>query len=266
MRKMKAMRFSARKTGDSTITVFMILVVIGIIGGGIYRGVQYLKYQTNLFMLKNIEVKGNSYIPEKRILKLANIQTDVKLFTVNADTIRQRILTYKYIKSVIVKPTLPATLTIIVQERQPELYLADGKIYFIDQDGLILLKPRTMPMKELPVVAGRRVSQLLKNRQPIYKVLNLMQIIREVDPELVHFISGFFITPKSDVQLQLKPHGVTVILDPQHPYSKLYALAEFLKNPVNFNRLKYMKMIDLRFNNRLVVRFKTSQKGSANRG
>lgn len=251
---------------DGTVTVFMILLIVGAIGFGIQKGVEYLKYDTDLFIVKDVVVKGTTYLPQKRILKLANVQTGIKLFNVREEVIRARLLQNKYIKNVIVKHTLPSTVTIVIQERQPELFLADGTLYFIDAEGLILVKPKSMPMKELPIVSGRHVAELLKNRQPVYDALKLIRRIRTVDEDLVHFISGMIITPDGDIQLEIKPKGTRVILDPVHPYSKLYALAEFIKKPVNFNNLGKIQLIDLRFENRLIIRYKPSVKGPVNRG
>ncbi len=266
MAKSKKTRYRFLPSRDVSVTLFMVLLGVGIVAFGIYKGVDYLKYQTDLFILKNVQVKGNTYIPHKTILKLADVKTGIKLFNVNEEEIRRRLLQNKYIRNVFVKHTLPSTLTIVVQERQPELFLADGSLYFIDREGIILLKPRSMPMKELPIVTGRRVKELLKNRQPVYDALALAQRAREVDPDLLHFISGMVIMPDGEIQLEIKPKGARVILDPVHPYSKLYALAEFIKKPVNFNNLDKIKLIDLRFKNRLIVRYKHTGKGSANRG
>ncbi len=252
----KSLALVGRK--DPTVLIAIVLLVLGAIGYGIATGIHYLKYDTNLFILKKVVVQGNTYLPEKTILKLANVQTGVKLFTVNTETIRENILKNKYVQSVAVKHTLPSTLSIFVQERQPVVYLKDRGLYFVDASGLILKTLPTMPREDLPEIRGFRVKELLNNRQPVFEALELMRHIREVDPDLVYLIKSIEKGEDGQFQLRLRKGDVLVFLDPVHPYSKLYALAEFVKNSRHLNELPRMRWIDLRYENRIIVRYKRS--------
>ncbi len=246
------------KQWDPTILLALGVLLAGMMIYGIMAMVKYLKYDTNLFILKEIVVQGNTYLPEKTILKLAAVQTGVKLFDVDTRTIQKRILQNKYIQNVVVKHTLPATLSIYIQERQPVVYLRDKGLYFVDASGIILKKLPSMSAKDLPEIRGFRVRQLLVNREPVFKALKLMEIIREVDPDLVYLIAAIEKGKQNQLQLRLRRGNVLVYLDPLHPYSKLYALSEFVKNSRILNDLPRMRWIDLRYHDRIYVRFKRS--------
>ncbi len=246
------------KRWDPTILLALGVLLAGMMIYGIMAVVKYLKYDTNLFILKEIVVQGNTYLPEKTILKLAAVQTGVKLFDVDTRTIQKKILQNKYIQNVVVKHTLPATLSIYIQERQPVVYLRDKGLYFVDASGIILKKLPTMSPKDLPEIRGFRVRQLLVNREPVFKALKLMKIIREVDPDLVYLIAAIEKGKQNQLQLRLRRGNVLVYLDPLHPYSKLYALSEFVKNSRILNELPRMRWIDLRYQDRIYVRFKRS--------
>jgi len=245
---------------DLTPGITFTVLLLALLGWGIASGVQYLKHRTQLFMVKEVRVTGLSYLSASRILELAGVQKGVPLFSVSPEEIARRVLENKYVRAVNVRRILPGTVLIAVRERQPVAYLVDRVGYMVDDTGIILRVPRTLKVDELPIITGATVAQLLKDRTPLYRVLQLIAIIQEVDPLMLNFISNFHIGKDGWPELILVDGGARVVLGKEQFYQRLYLISQFLKQQGIERKLRDIRRIDVTFDQRIIVEYKT-QKG-----
>ncbi len=250
----------AKKTvpsGGAALRILLGAVLLLLAAAGFHLGVNYLKYQTNLFQVREVRIVGNRYLRSETLQKMIQVKEGTPLFRVDRSRLAARILQNKYVRGVSVQVLLPATLLISVQERQPVLLLADGSLYMVDESGIILKKLPGMPVEGLPLVTGVTVEQLLANRTPLLQVLKLVEKIKEVDPELLNLVSEIHTGPDEWPVLYLVQGGARVELGGANYYQRLYLLSEFLHTQKARRQLKKIKRIDLTFNNKVIVEYKS---------
>lgn len=238
-------------------TFILAMVVLLVVGYGFYQFANYMINETEMFELKNIRVVGNKFLEKEEILSDANLHSGIKLFSVKKDSLISKILNNKYLEGVSVSRSMPSTLIISVQERQPVAFLVDQNIYMVDQTGIMLPKKPMMSEDNLPLITGLSVAKLLQNRKPLLDVLKLMRKVEEVDPGLFRFISEIHLNNKKTPCFYLIRGGAKVEFGEGNPFRKIYFLSEFIKSDGIINQLSHIKTIDLRFSDRIVVNRKS---------
>ena len=229
------------------------IVILALLGYGIYRLSTHLIGNSDMFILKKIEVDGNQFIESGDIIRHASLQPGNKIFQIPVQEVSNRVLKNPYLKGVSISRALPSTLIISVQEREPVAYLIDRKIYMIDQQGIILLKKSGMSIKNLPLITGLTVQRLLKDRRPLLDALKLLELINEIDPNLVQFISEVHIDANQPPQLYMVRGGAKVIIGKEKFSERIFVLSEFVKTTSFLNQIETVKKIDLTFNGRVIV-------------
>lgn len=234
-------------------TLLLALIILLVTGFGFYRFACYLVNDSKMFSLQKIEVEGNGYISSAEILQKARLTLGEQLYQIEPEAVIRRILTIPYLRGVSVSRSLPSTLIISVQERQPVAYLVDRNIYMVDRNGKILLKKPGMSLQNLPLITGLTVAKLLENRQPLLQALNLIRKVDSVDPDLFQLISEVHIQYQTPPRFYLIRGGAVVELGRTRQPAKIYLLSELIKKTAVLNELNRIKRIDLRFNDRIVI-------------
>jgi cell division protein FtsQ len=229
------------------------IIIFVVVGYGFFRFANYMISDSQMFLLKNVKVEGNKFIGNKDIIRMASIENGIKLFQVSPNNIVTKILKNPYLCGVSVNRSLPSTLIISVQEREPVAYLVDKKIYMIDVWGKILLKKPGMSLENLPLITGLSVQRLLKRRDPLFEALRLIEIIQKIDQNLFHFISEIHISSHNAPCLYLVKGGAEVEIGSEMVSKRIYLLSEFLKMSSIRNQLGTIKKINFSYSNRIII-------------
>jgi cell division septal protein FtsQ len=229
------------------------IIILVVVGYGFFRFANYMISDSKMFLLKNVEVEGNKYIGDRDIIRIASIDEGMKLFQVSPQNIVTKILKNPYLCGVSVSRSLPSTLIISVQEREPVAYLVDKKIYMIDAWGKILLKKPGMSLENLPLITGLSVQNLLKRRDPLFEALRLIEIIQKVDQNLFPFISEIHISSQNPPCLYLVKGGAEVEIGSEMVPKRIYLLSEFLRKSSVLNELGTIKKMNFSYNNRIII-------------
>lgn len=109
----KARRERAAQKSKRTFILVAVLsaVIIAIVVGGI------AVYNSPLFSIKNVEVKGVEHLTSDEMAQLANVPADTTLLRVQTDTIEKRIEQNAWVADAKVNLVFPDTLEIVVTER-----------------------------------------------------------------------------------------------------------------------------------------------------
>jgi len=234
------------------------LALIGIIVYGSAYGINHLMYKTKLFNVKVIRVTGNNYLRGELIKHLANIETDQPLFRVDVNKVIEKILENNYVKAASVSHILPSTIIIDVEERQPEFLLKDNKkIYMVDQDAVILENITGIRPDELPVARGISVANLLEDKTPLHRVIEIIGIIRRVDPALLVQISQIQVKSHDWPVFSLREGGGEIWLGQSAHHERIYYWSELFSQPTVLERLEKVKRLDFTFSNRVVIEYKS---------
>jgi cell division protein FtsQ len=246
-------RSKPEKAPFPSLASVLALVVIVMCAYGFFRFTKYMITDSQMFLLKDIKVENNHYLDEQDIIRLAGIQMGVKLFQISKTAVIEKILENPYLEGVSVGRSIPSTLIISVQERQPVAYLVDQKIYMVDPEGKILLQKEGMQLQNLPLITGFTVNELLKDRNPLFQALQLIEFITDVNPGIFQFISEIHLSKTGPAELFLIRGSARVELGKSKIYEKIYLLGELIKRTEVLNELKDIKRIDLSYNNKVFI-------------
>ena len=95
--------------------------------------------KNNLFELKNIDISGNDYIDREEIMDSIILNTEVSLFSLNIQKIKNNLEKNPFIKTVYIGREIPDKLIIKIIERTPiALIIQEENIFFIDYDNFSL--------------------------------------------------------------------------------------------------------------------------------
>ncbi|RDY24939.1 cell division protein FtsQ [Romboutsia maritimum] len=96
---------------------------------------------SNLFIVKTIEIKGNYEISKEDIIKNSGISKNKNIFTYNLKGIKRRIEKNPYMENVNVKIKIPNKLIINIEEKDNVALLRNDKSYcYIDKYGELIEK------------------------------------------------------------------------------------------------------------------------------
>lgn len=130
---MRERRKSGRRRRSVTFLLFICFLGICLVAGVV------LILSGNVFLVKNIEVRGNSLIGTEDIVELSGIEKGMKLLEINKDAIRDNLLRSPYIVVKDVKTALPDTVIIEITERKPIILVkAEDSWFLADKEGMLL--------------------------------------------------------------------------------------------------------------------------------
>jgi len=93
----------------------------------------YILFQSPLFMIDNIVVRGNATLTAAEVTKVSGIITGVNIFKVDLKTAAARVEALPVVKSVEISRRFPSTIMIYVTERTPvALVMTNGEFIEID--------------------------------------------------------------------------------------------------------------------------------------
>lgn len=236
--------------------VFLVLAILGIGYGVLFLG-KLLLHQSGFFVVESVKITGNHYIDEKNIQTFANIDLNQSMFDVDLANITDNVLRNSYIRGVSVTRTLPSTIQITVQEREPVFYLLDNSIYLVDETGMVLKKLPRMPMGKLPIITGLSLEKVRQDSTIMPAVLSFVNKIYEVDASLIPFISEINYPKHNIPEIVLVNGAARVRIGKANHYTRLYLLSQLLRKQPVVDKLAKIRSIDLTFADRIVVQHKS---------
>jgi len=219
--------------------------------------VKQLIHNTNLFTVEHIKISGLEYLDEEAVRHLAQVELDKPLYDIQLERVANSFLKNKYVRAVSVSRNIPSTLLIDIEERRPVMFMLDNTLYMVDETGIILQKLSTIPAGGLPVATGLSVHELLKDRTPLYRALQIIKAIKEVDKFLLEYVSEAHLQKEGWPVLFLIKGGARVVLGDSHHYERIYAWSQLFQQTSIIDRLDQIKKIDFTFSDRIVIEYKT---------
>jgi len=107
------------------------------------------------FAISRVEIQGPGWLSEAEARALAGIESGENLFRLDAEAVARRLGRVPRIKRVQVIRSLPNRVTLLVEERQPfTLAVGAGRLYWLDEDGVVLGPEPRAVTPGLPVITG----------------------------------------------------------------------------------------------------------------
>ncbi len=214
--------------------------------------VAYAVFTSSSFYVYGAEVQGNAVVTSEEVYAASQLD-GMSVFWVNADATAEKVEALPNIKSARVEVRLPAYVTIVVEERTPELMWRTGSAnWWIDAEGTVvpprgdLSSPLTIiDMDAQPVSAGQHLDP---------SILAAARSLRRLLPELpeMHYsrATGISFTTREGWPVHLG--------DGQNMDAKLTVLVALRKDLLA--RKVSPEFIDVRFVERPFYKVVSSQK------
>lgn len=157
----------------------LVLVLLGAAGWGLLEvGNRFLGLQR--FTIEQVSVTGCRGQRQAEIQQLAEkLVLHKPLFWFDADDLRTRIEAMRWVRGLQIRKDPPDRLSLVVEERQPVLWLVRPRgIYLVSDDGLLLDRVNQANLNPIPVV----VDPASQTDQTLAHLVSVARILREKQP------------------------------------------------------------------------------------
>lgn len=211
---------------------------------------------SSFFTLKNVYVQGSIMSSKSEILKLADLETGVRLAEVDIAKTAERIKTNPIFKTVVVSRNYPSSIVIHVTERQPFAFVLLDELYAVDNSGFVLPKLKAKMIYNLPIISGANfVATPGKKINSIQAMsaLRFLEKAKQLDESVYYEISEVNLT-KEGMLAYLNTLQSTVRIDENNPERTviyLGAAIPYFKQNENTDRIRE---IDLRYEGQILIK------------
>lgn len=107
------------------------------------------------FAISGVEVRGRGWLSDAEARALAGIEPGENLFRLDTEAVARRLERLPRIRSAQVIRSLPNRVTVLIEERQPfTLAVLAGRLYWLDEEGVVLGPEPLAVAPGLPVITG----------------------------------------------------------------------------------------------------------------
>lgn len=239
-------------------SVYVILTAM--VAVGIFVLTMSFVWRSHLIM-NAVVVRGEQILTEQQVIELAHIPPHVGLYDVDLTTIEQNVRHSAFVKNVVVKRDAPSTMRIVIEERKPIAVLTTtkGRMFFIDDEGIILPHVAVAAAFDLPAITGAdSAAALVVGQQTadgdILAALDALRAARAVGSDVFHLISEIHVRHGyHDLVIYSSDAGVPIIFGKGNAVKKMVELDAFWKQVVLQQGPQNIRYIDLRFDDQIVV-------------
>lgn len=116
---------------------------------------------SNIFQLNEFSIYGNKKTKRENILKILSQEENSSIFNVNIESLREKIIKLKWVKSVIITRILPNKISINIVEYKPfAVWQNKGFFKLINQEGVIITSISN-PIFDLPLIIGESAPKYI---------------------------------------------------------------------------------------------------------
>jgi cell division protein FtsQ len=161
--------------------------------------------------VRSIDVRSDLPLSREEILRLAGLEGNEGLFSLDLQEIRGRLEAHPAVRQVTVERVFPDTLRLALAAREPlAACLVEGEedtaLLAVDEEGAVFPMAAWPPARDLPVISGlavRRPGEGGKLPRMLAPFLHQMRELQERQPDLYRLISEIRILPTSEVSYEL---------------------------------------------------------------
>ena len=244
-------------TGSGKFFLSVIGIYLFIFFG--YKIMETDKDMEIAYSRNDIQIQGNRLISTEKILKECSFsKNDKRKKKIDFKSVAKNLLALKYIKGVSITKRPPRLLNITIDERMPVAFIYGKGLNLIDDSGYLMPVPEMSRVWDLPLISGVN-EKLGKLGKPaiaaeVYAALEIISYIEMENPLLTGLISEINMANKSYIELILIRGGTTVRVSRDYFDKELYILKTYVANYLDWENLKNIEYIDLRFKNQLIVK------------
>ena len=232
--------------------IVVVVVIYGVISA--YR--RWLKSDST-FVIKSIEIQGNEILSDEKVLLLAKLNDDAKIWKADLISAEAGIESSPFVDNAVVKRCLPNILQIKIEEKKPVALLHFNETFYcIDREGWVLpSKPRKL--YDFPILSGQFEGDVIVGKRVggalIEQGLCFLAKVIEDRPELYNDISEIVLGQPQGLILYTSQSGVPIWLGNDRISYKIRYLEAILQDLSKTQKLSQLGYIDLRFQGQVIV-------------
>lgn len=228
-----------------------------------------VEWQSSL-KVQHVFVDDMRCVSKKEITSLAKIETNAKLYAIDLNEIRQRIMTQPYVKSARVNREFPDGISIGIEERVPVASINAGQLHYVDAEGMLLPGIQTQQRFDLPVISGidgiasAQPGKVVTSKE-FFTAIMVLQSAVEIDSTIYRMISEVDMNHGGDIKLYSADVGALIILGRDSISKKLLMLEEFWSKFIASGDAEKLQYVDLRYEDQVVVKWKQQPEHQSNK-
>jgi cell division protein FtsQ len=208
----------------------------------------------------HVRPEGNRLMTDDDVVKLAAIPGHARLFDVDLQAVRQRLLKSPFINRVTVRRNVPDEVTLEIEERVPVAALSTDRMFLLDAEGVVLPAVRIGEAGDLPLITGAVPSaECVPGKRiaapAVRDALTLLDMARSVSDECYSRISDVAVDGGENLILHTSEFGVPVIVRREDLASQMAKFDGFWRSIVYPRGAANLQYVDLRFEDNVVVRW-----------
>jgi len=159
------------------VSAIVVLCVVGYSG---YTVVRFMRTSPR-FAVRTVSVMGLNRVEEGQVLRQAAVKGSSNVFSVDLQSVRERVEVLKWVRFATVQRLLPDTIAIKIVERTPVgLARIRGQIFQFDAEAA-LLNPDRGGGAEFPILHGLTADDPEVNRKKVDLYLQIMKELHGKD-------------------------------------------------------------------------------------
>ncbi len=241
----------------TTYIIWMLLIVISF-----FLLCGFAHQWKQIIILENVNIAETKYLYEDDVYKLTGLVNGKLLYSIDLDTVRERLLSNPYIHDVIMVKQIYGSIDIIIFEREIKASIFLDKFYYLDSEARLLPKLRLKTIPNVPVISGveslkeNNISGEIFNSEYILTAIRMLDTTKNIDEEFYLLISELKINRNGDFVLLTDDYAIPIIIGKENYAEKILMLSSFWRQFVMRNGSQNLIYIDARFKNQLVVKWK----------
>lgn len=210
-------------------------------------------YRSDYFRMRSVDTK-DIFLERRDIVSIENQLMGLfkgrSVFSINLQAVGESLQrSYPEAKGVTVRIALPDKLVVSMKFRRPIAYVNSGRMYTIDQEGVVIPASNVNIYKNLPLIEGVKVNYNMRANRLLVSgnMKSAIELLREIKRS--RFISDYGVESvnASDAKKMsfILKNGIEVRIGCENIEGRLEALERTLKDPrLIMDRIKY---IDVRY-------------------
>jgi cell division protein FtsQ len=228
-------RDNVRRIARRGISIVKVGVIACLVCGGgfiaAHRAWQWMG-TSPVFTVRSIEVRGAQRIAPQEIRRLSQLHEGMRIVDVKPPVSAKAIMGNCWIRHARVTRLFPGKVLITVEERVPMALINVGRVYYLDNDGVLLpLFPATY--SDLPVLSGIAASLpdsvgKMIPRESLKRVQAFFNEAGRTDLSLIKHLSQIDFAGESGIRLKIENSPTLIEIDDRQENVRLGRLKELM--------------------------------------
>jgi cell division protein FtsQ len=228
------------------------LAACGLVLSAAYRAVAFVE-RLDVFRVRTVAVHGNHRLSTGEVLGLLGGLQGGSILTVDLEEWRRRVMSSPWVAEAALRRTLPATVDVIIRERQPlGIARIGGGLYLIDDWGVIIDEyGPSYGDVDLPIIDG--ISSAADDGSNVYRATLARRLLDDLRAgNMAGQISQIDVSDSRNAVVLLQGDPTLIRLGNERFVERLRSYYDL--SPALREQVPAIDYIDLRFDSRVYVR------------